>query len=386
MRIVDPREPGFGSGEVAALLGRLRQQQPGLGQRLGGGGRIVTAGGVTAAAAFAGGGRRRLHQLHEALQRGLGGLWLAQFDVQRAQRQPGRRQVGLGPRDDLELRDGVGITMQVDQGAGIGATHGEVGVRRRQSPRHHRLGFGAGGHQFERQQQRRVRLGILGVRLLREPHRAIDIAGGQPGTPDRAVDGSAGGGSRRIRLQHLFEQSRRLLLVADAGDDARQPADQAFALRRRGGGQQGLQRFGQLRRAVHRQQDLQLQPQRVQRLGVGGAPGTRGRQRLVAGACVQRDLGGTAKQLLVARAPRGVKQDLIGVAGMAAAKLDLADQQLIEQRCVEVRVEHRRLGRCLGRRRGGGGGLGQRGRTEEQAGRGRDSCACGTAPQARHGH
>jgi hypothetical protein len=41
---------------------------------------------------------------------------------------------------------------------------------------------------------------------------------------------------------------------------------------------------------------------------------------------------------LVARAPSGIEDDLIGRSSLPAGELELADQQLVEQRRIEQRV------------------------------------------------
>jgi hypothetical protein len=72
-----------------------------------------------------------------------------------------------------------------------------------------------------------------------------------------------------------------------------------------------------------------------------GAPSLHRRQCLVAGARLQRDVGGATEQLLLARLARRVEHHFIGCAGGAFAQFDLADQQLVEQRRGEAGIDNR---------------------------------------------
>jgi len=65
------------------------------------------------------------------------------------------------------------------------------------------------------------------------------------------------------------------------------------------------------------------------------APGSRGVERLLAGACLQRDVDGAPEQRLVARSLRGVEHHFVGRTRVSCAEFNLADQQLIEQRRIE---------------------------------------------------
>jgi hypothetical protein len=104
LRVVDLGEPALGTLEVALLLGGLSQKQPGLRAALLGGRRrrcrfvviLVVGSGCR-------GGGRRLQLLQIGLERGGGFRRVAQFHVQRTERQPGWCHVGRDARDALQL-------------------------------------------------------------------------------------------------------------------------------------------------------------------------------------------------------------------------------------------------------------------------------------------
>jgi hypothetical protein len=374
LRVVDARQSGFGGGKVAALFSGLGQQQPGLGEVLVRRTAVIVVVRVVRSRRC----RLRLRQLHEALQRLFGRLRLLQFELQRAQRQPRSGHLGLLLGDDLQLRDRIGVTLHVDQRAGIGAPQQRVGLGGPQVLGDDAFGLGPHAHQFQRQQHRRAGIRLLRLRLACQCHRPLDIASGQPAAADGHLRSCARVASADIRLQHLFDQGGGLALVGGAAHETRHRANDCRTLGRGRAGDQRAHRLGQVLHAVHRQQDLQLQAQRFQRLGPRRAPGTRGRQGLLASSGLQCDLGRTPEQLLVARAPRSVQHDLVGIAGLAGAELDLADQQLVEQRRIDGRVEHRRCGRGLAGSWGGRRGrLGRRCVAQEHEGRTGDPLACG---------
>ena len=159
LRIADPRQVGLRRGQVTALLGGLGEHQPGLRQGgLPGRGLVFSlGGGVLVSRGLL--RRRRARssrsppgELQIALDGGLGARRLAQFEVQCASQQPGRRQVGLLPVDDFELLERGLRTLQAGQPAGIGHAQRRVGTVRAERVPHERLGRRKPGDEVDGQQ------------------------------------------------------------------------------------------------------------------------------------------------------------------------------------------------------------------------------------------
>ena len=290
-------------------------------------------------------GRRRQRQV--ALQGAVGLGEVAQLQMQRPQRQKGRGVVGLLGRRDLELLDRVGIALPGRQQPYIGQAQRQLGAGLCQPLQHDRLGLRVALYQLDRQQHRPGCLGVGLGRLPRQGQRPLGVICRQPQPAQRDQCRGAQVCGRQLGLEHILHQGHRLLLVGGALEQIRQRGDQPGALLSGRQVDHLSHRFGHLAELAHRRQDLQLQPQRVGRVGMGGAPGAGGLERLIAGTRLQRDVHRAAKQLRVLAAPCRVHEDLEGGAGSPVAQLHLADQQLIE----ELGVERRTLRR--GRRRVG---------------------------------
>ena len=232
---------------------------------------------------------------------------------------------------------GVGIAQREGQHTHIRQLHGDVGVGLRHVARHHRLGRRLAGHQVERQQHRAGRLGIVGLRGLRQRESARALTCLPPGARCRDASGGTRLGDLGVWLNNLVEQRSHLRLVGALLHQPRQAGDQAGAIGLRRTREQRFKRLGHGLRAVQRAEDLQLEAQRVERGRQRHAPGPRGGQCLVARARLQRDFYRAAEHRLVARALRHVEKARIRSARITIAQVELAQQQLIEQRRVERR-------------------------------------------------
>ena len=352
LRVVDLGEPALGALVVVLLLGRLREQQPGLGAALlapvGGRGGVVI---VVVVGTGRRSGRGVLELAQIGLERGDRLGRVAQFDLQRAQRQPGRRHVRREASDRLELRRGIAIALRVGQHAHVVQAHAVVVGLRLQERVDDGLGRRRAAHQAGGEHGHRFVAGIVGVRLLQQRQRLGGVGHAQPGARQRHACGSARGRLGDPVLHDALDQRGRLRLVAGAREEAGQRLDQPRPLglgRELDQRAQGLDRFVG---AIERHQQLDQVAVRLDRARQGAAPGHHRGERLVAGACLQGDLGGAAEQLLVAPAPRRIEHHLIGRAGLAAAQLDLADQQLVEELGVEPGVLDRRIRRGVLRQR-----------------------------------
>lgn len=338
---VDLVQRGFGGLQVAALLGRLGQQQPGAPP-------AVRAGLDLGIAA-----RGRRVQAPEAfVQRGLGGVDVLQVQFEGAQGQPGRRVVGrlLGQQPELARR--VDRALGLDQRAGIGLAQRVLVGLLLQAGGDEGFGLGLGGQQVDGELHRVVAVGQGGGEVAGQGQRARVLAGlqRQPGFGEQRGRLERAG----LGLQNGRQRGEHGLGLRRALEQPRQGCDQAGALHVGRDAQQGRQRLRDFGGLVQQGQQLHDGLVGIHRAGLGLGPGAGRHQRLVAGVGLQRDVDDALEELLVAGAARGVQQHLEGRAGLAAVEFEFADQQLVEQRRV-----HRRVGRRAGGRgRGGIGCLG----------------------------
>ena len=346
-RGLDAGQALLGGLEVAAHLGGLRQQQLALqaGFLVG----LVQAGRRDRALRQRGRGAAGLvHQLQVALQRGLGRVGMLQVQLQRAQRQPVGRILGRLLRQHAELPRGVAGPLGPRQRAGVGQAQRLLVGLGLQLGGDQRLGLGAARQQLQRHQQRFLALGEVlggGADVDQRGLVAVGVLGelGQH-QQRRETRLRLRGGLAQQRLEGL-QHARRFRAALE---QRRQRPDQRAAAVGRRQRQQRAQHRRDLGRAVQQREQLDLRAVRLQRSRQCLAPGAGGDGGLVAGARLQRDLDHAAEQFLVIAAAGGVEQHLVSDAGLAALELELADQQLVEHRRVEVGIDDRR--------RGGGGG------------------------------
>jgi len=212
-----------------------------------------------------------------------------------------------------------------------------------------RLGLGRCRKHVESEQGGAFGARIGGARALRERQRLDRVVGREPAAADGDQRRRLGLGHFGERQQGALDQRRGRGAIGRASEKARHCFERRGQRRTRRlakQSRQGLVDFGD---AVERDQQLDLVAQRVLRIGHRLAPGDDRGEGLLARACLRRDLGRAPEQLLVLGSPCRVEHQLIRGAGLAVAKLDLAEQQLVEERRVEGRVLDRR-GNAIGGR------------------------------------
>mmetsp|Transcript_26221 Transcript_26221/g.61905 ORF Transcript_26221/g.61905 Transcript_26221/m.61905 type:complete len:605 (+) Transcript_26221:4092-5906(+) len=352
---IDLLQRRLGGLQVAALLGGLGQQQPHVAA-------AVSAGPDLAI----GPGGWRVEALQGLVQRGLRGRNVLEVQLDGAQGQPGRGVVRRRLGQQPELPRGFGGALGLDQRPRIGLAQRMLAGVLLQPGADQCFSLGLHRQQIHGELHRIIVVGREGGELAGQRQRALVVAGvdGQPRLREQ------GGGFERpgLGLQHRAQRGQHRLGIGRALEQPGQRNDQAGALQLGRNAQQRRQWLGNLGRLVHQGQQLHNGLVGVRGAWPGLGPGARSHQGLVAGARLQRDVDDALEQLLVSGAARGVKQDLEGDTGLAVVQLQLADQQLIEQRRVHRRVDRRR-GRRFGRSGILGMGLqgGQQGRGAKRA-------------------
>ena len=250
--------------------------------------------------------------------------------MQCAQRQERRRQIRLVARDAAQLGDGVGEALRRSEIARIGHAHlgldGCLHSTRLQVAEDDVLGLSLAGHQINGQQHRAHGRRLCAVCLARQRQGAITFACSEPAATRGHLRRH---GQRRVGLeglQHLVEHACRTRVVARLLHGPGQRGDEASAFGVGREFDQCRQRLGRVAQAIERRQDLHLHARCVQRIGQHRAPGPRCRQRLVTCAGLQGDVDRAAEELAIARAPRCVEDDLVGLARFTAAQFDFADE------------------------------------------------------------
>ena len=293
------------------------------------------------------------------------------LELERAEREPGRREVRIALGQHLDLGRRLGEALRRRQRPHVEQAHRRAVRPRRELALDDRLGLGRRRQHVEGEEGRAFGAGIGVARAAREGERLGRIAGGEPGAPAGDERRRLGVGRVGERPQGALDERRGGVAIGRAREQAGHRFDQHRQRRPRRLAQQRRERLFDVGDAIERDEQLDLVAQGVGRLGQRLAPGERGRERLVAGARLQRDLGGAPEQLLVLAALGGVEHELVGGADLAVAQLDLAEQQLVEERRVEVGVLDLARGR-LGRdgRADGGGQRDERQHEDRPAARG----------------
>ena len=341
-------------GQVALLLGRLRQQQPRLRERARGRRRRV----VVIVFGRGDGGPRRgdrrgieghrgaaLDEAHVGLERGRRVFRTMQLDVERTQGQPRRRQGRIAERQRSRLLCRIGEPLRRGQRAHVEQLDGRARRRRRDACGDDRFGGRHRRQQVEREQRRPVGLRVGGAGALREVERLGGVAGREPAAADRDPGRGSCLGIVGERFHRSLDERGDGVAVGAAAEKARHRVDHRRQRRARRLLQQGRERLVGFGDAIERDQQLHLIAQGFLRLRQGLAPCHHGAERLVAGARLQGDVGDATKEGLVLGALGRVEQQLVGRGRVAAAQLDLTQQQLIEERRVEVGADNRGLAR-----------------------------------------
>ena len=198
---------------------------------------------------------------------------MLQFQVQRTQRQVGRRHVRLRGGGRVQLRDGVGVALAGGEHAHVGQPQCRFARRLAQIVQHGGFGLGPFAHQFQRQQRWADCCGVQCETFAREAQGTVGLLGFEPGSAQRHAYGNPGGGLIAVRLEHLFHDAGHLARIIGALQETRQCGDDAAALGRRRLLQQRAQRLGDFSCPVQGQQDLHLHAQCVKRLWPRQAPG-----------------------------------------------------------------------------------------------------------------
>ena len=334
-------QPGFGAAEVALQLGRLGQHQPRL--------RQTTVGVLHDLLVIAGccrGGWRLLRRdfgtgldpIDEGLQCDRRLLGLPQFEVQCSQGQPRRGLRGIVPCDHFDLGQCVGVSLRHAQSACVEhADRVRLGLCF-QVPHDDGFCLGSDRQHRQRQQHRVFCRRVLRMGTLRVLERTGVVTRREPGAADGYQRRGAGLGILDAGLQRRFDHFRHCLAVGGALEEAWQAGDQSRAFGSRRQLDQRTQRLRGFRCPIQRDQQLDQVAVCFSGGRKRGAPRLHDDQCLAAGADLQRHVGGALVQLFVLGLVGGVEHHQERRAALAGAEFQFADQQLIEQRCVEVRV------------------------------------------------
>ena len=256
--------------------------------------------------------------------------------------QGGARLGSLWVRTAISLA-ASGKALRCRQRANVEQADRRAARPRRELALDDRLGLGRCREHVESEQGGAFGARIGGARALRERQRLGRVVGREPAAADRDQRRRLGLGQRR-----RSGSSVRSISAAVAARSVARARKRGTASSVAGSAGRGVWRSSRAERlvdfgdAVERDQQLDLVAQRVLRIGHRLAPGDDRGEGLLAGACLHRDLGRAPEQLLVLGSPCRVEHQLIRGAGLAVAQLDLAEQQLVEERRVEGRVLDRR--------------------------------------------
>jgi hypothetical protein len=133
----------------------------------------------------------------------------------------------------------------------------------------------------------------------------------------------------------LLDQNGSLLLVAHPGVQAGNPGEHGGPVARTGERDVVPESLGCFRDAIERHQDLQHIAVRLARLGLRLLPRACRLQRRIAGPRLEGDVDGALIQCRVVRLAGSVQDQRIAGRGFGPARVDLADQELVEQFGVE---------------------------------------------------
>ena len=182
---------------------------------------------------------------------------------------------------------------------------------------------------------------------------------GQVGRQLHPADGGPCGRSgvrpRQMAGQRLANLLQCRRLVRHPGKGLRNGIDGVHPFGRRCALDDGAQRRGGFPRTVERQEDLQHETVGFPGLRHGLCPGSGRDQGRVARTALQGNLDGSTVEAGVTLAPGGIQDQRVGRARVSVPGIQFAQQQLVEQGCVQSGVAHPVGGGC-------GGFLGQRGR------------------------
>ncbi|MDT4853909.1 hypothetical protein FQZ97_881910 [compost metagenome] len=157
-------------------------------------------------------------------------------------------------------------------------------------------------------------------------------------------------------MQRLFEvwaqrfthHSGGKRLVGQTGERLRNGVDGVVALRCADIVEDGLQHGPGFVDAVESQKDLQHEPVGFRAAGDFLRPGARRSQRRFTRAGLQRHLDRTAVEVRITLLAGRVQDEGVACSGLACTHIEFAQQQLVEKRRVQCRVDYLSGVRCSG--------------------------------------